>query len=131
MNTISINFIAEGCIFELAKIITKKYDQIVADLKTEINKLVEDIREKEVAAVEEAKRLRTVTNDYIGQKPFDLDPDSLAFDLTVEQANITIKLSASPQFNIDQGFPADFPEDIEIPVKFHLDELNNFLVWHK
>ena len=96
-----------------------KYDQIVADLRTEIDKLIEDIREKEVEAVEEARRLRTVTNDYIRQKPFDLDPNSLDFHLTFESgwtqpANISIKLSASPNFNPTKGFPNDFPEDIVI-----------------
>ena len=96
-----------------------KYDQIVADLRTEIDKLVEDIREKEVEAVEEARRLRTVTNDYIRQKPFDLDPNALDFHLTIESgwaqpANISIKLSASPNFNPTKGFPNDFPEDIVI-----------------
>ena len=101
-------FVFKVTLFKLIKIIIDKYDQVVAALRTEMNKLVEDIREKQAESIEEAKRLRSATNDFIREKPFDFDPSLVNFRIRIKKPNVYVLLQGPP----DSSIPTEFPDDI-------------------
>ena len=70
--------------------------------------MVQDVREKEVEAIEEARRLRSATNNFIREKPFDFDPSWVDFRIQIKTPNISVVLQGSPHSLI----PPDFPVDI-------------------
>ena len=55
----------------------------------------------------EAKRLRSATNDFIRENPFDLEPNSLNFGIRIKKPNIYVLLR-----DTDSTLPAEFPENI-------------------
>ena len=93
--------------FKLIKIIIDKYDQVVATIRTETDKLVEDIREKEAESIEEATRLRNATNDFIREKPFAFEPCLVDFRVRIKNPDIYVLLRGPPHSTTSTEFPKD------------------------
>ena len=72
-----------------------------------MNKMVEDIREKQAESIEEAKRLRSATNDFIREKPFDFDPSLVDFRIRIKKPSVFVLLQGSSDSTISTEFPDD------------------------
>ena len=72
-----------------------------------MNKLVEEIREKEAESIEEATRLSSATNDFIREKPFDFEPCLVDFRIRIKKPNIYVLLRGPPHSTTPTEFPAD------------------------
>ena len=87
--------------------------------------MVQDVREKEVEAIEEARRLRSTINNFIREKPFDFDPSWVDFRIQIKTPNISVMVQGSPHSPI----PPEFPVDIMWIESDEDDDIDDIETW--